>query len=72
MTKFKIDTDKLKANIARTIEEKPLLVMVAVAAVLAGGSSVMDSNTRRRNSKTARKNADTWELEVSRRNRRIA
>jgi hypothetical protein len=69
MTKFKIDTDKLKANIARAIEENPILVMGVVAAVLTGGAAAVDANTKRRNSKTARKNADTWELEVNRRNR---
>ena len=67
MKKFKIDTEKLKTNIARTIEEQPLLVLAAVAAVLTGGAAAMDANTKRRNSKTQKQYANAWELEVQRR-----
>ena len=65
--KFEIDTTKIKASVARTVEESPVLVVGAVGAFLAGGAKLIDSNTKRKNAKTAARNSKTYAKEIDRR-----
>lgn len=56
--KIEIDTTKLKQQIA----DNPLVAAGVGAALLNGAAKLMDSNTKR-------KNANSWKKEVARRDR---
>ena len=70
--KFEFDTAKLKETgnkVKEQVLDHPIAAAAAAGAVLNGTAQLTNALVKRKNAKTARMNAKSWDREVSRRQR---